>query len=461
MSDRPLTVAEAAASLRRGEVSSVELTTTCIDRANEIDGELGCFLSRFDSTALAAARAADHDFAEGIDRGPLQGIPVAVKDLIASQEGPTTAHSLVPDPPAPAGVDATTVSRLRQGGAVLMGKTSLSEFAFGTPDPDSGLPIPRNPWAVERWPGGSSSGTASGVAAGLFLAGLGSDTGGSIRIPAALCGITGLKPTLGLVPTAGCIPLAWSLDTIGPMARTAEDCEAMLDVLRGKVQSAGQVVDTEPDQGLTGLRIGVERVHHDGRVGVGDEVVHAFEQALAILAEAGAHVDEVVLDHYDEALAATLIITHVEALAHHRANLRDRWGDYGAVTRNLLSHGAFYSGSDYVAAQQVRAVVRHEVDRLFDCRDVIITPTVGAVAPRLDEDLLAFMPLLFTGIWNIAGNPALSIPAGVVESLPVGMQVVGRPYDEHTVLRVGRVFQQRSDWHRRMPELSTSRRPVT
>jgi len=233
----PGSIVEAGAMLRAGQLTSVQLIRTVLARADELDADLGCFLARFDDAALRAAAAADEELAAGIDRGPLHGIPLGIKDLLAAKEGATTAHSLVPSTVAPPGVDAEAVARLRDKGAVIVGKTSLSEYAFGAPDPSSGLPLPRNPWDRERWPGGSSSGTASGLAAGLFLGGLGTDTGGSIRIPAACCGITGLKPTYGRVPKSRCIPLAYSLDTVGPMARTAEDCALLLQAISGPASS--------------------------------------------------------------------------------------------------------------------------------------------------------------------------------------------------------------------------------
>jgi aspartyl-tRNA(Asn)/glutamyl-tRNA(Gln) amidotransferase subunit A len=458
MTALPDTIVEAAACLRAGRLTSVQLIRAVLARADLIDADLGCFLARFDDAALGAAAVADDELAQGIDRGPLHGIPLGIKDLLAAREGPTTAHSLVPSTVAPPGVDAAAVSRLRDHGAVIVGKTSLSEYAFGAPDADSGLPLPRNPWDRERWPGGSSSGTASGLAAGLFLGGLGSDTGGSIRIPAACCGITGLKPTYGRVPKSRCIPLAYSLDTVGPMARSAEDCALLLQAISGPdrsdATSAGEPV---PDYralltgDVAGLRIGVERLHHGSAVGTDAGVLERMEEALVCLEQAGAHIQEIEVDHYDAAEAANLIIVHTEAFAHHVPNLRDRWRDYGSFTRLLLTQGAFVSGADYVQAQRVRSLVRTETRRLLEDVDVIVTPTVGVPAPRLDADFVALMPLFFTGVWNVTGYPALSVPVGLVDGLPVGMQLIGRPFDEGTVLRAGDAYQRRTEWHRMTP----------
>ena len=459
MTSFPTTIVEAGAALRAGELTSVELIRTVLARADKIDADLGCFLARFDDDALSAAATADAELAAGTDRGPLHGIPLGIKDLLAAREGPTTAHSLVPSRVAPPGVDAEAVARLRDRGAVIVGKTSLSEYALGAPDPDAGLPLPRNPWDREHWPGGSSSGTASGLAAGLFLGGLGTDTGGSIRIPAACCGITGLKPTYGRVSKSRCIPLAYSLDTVGPMARTAEDCAVLLQVISGQASSDATSAD-EPVPNyisaltgdLSGVRVGVERVHHGTQVGADPEVVARVEEAVKDLERAGAIVEEITIEHRQIADAATRVIMHTEAFTQHRPTLRDRWHDYGPFTRLLLTHGAFLSAADYVQAQRVRSLVRAEVKQLLKRVDVIVTPTVGVPAPRLDADFVALMPLFFTGVWNLTGNPALSLPVGPVRGLPVGMQIVGRPFAEATVLRVGDAYQRRTDWHRRRPE---------
>jgi len=230
----PSTIADAAAALRSGTLTSAALTTELLARTDALDETLGTYVSRFDDSALVAAAQADADFAAGIDRGPLQGIPIAVKDIIAARAGATTACSKVLDRDWGRGTDAPVVARLRAEGAVITGKTATMEFAMGAPDADGPFPIHRNPWDLDRWPGGSSAGTGTGVSAGLILGGLGSDTGGSVRIPAALCGISGLKPSYGLVPKSGVVPLGYSLDTVGPMARTARDCALILQTIAGE-----------------------------------------------------------------------------------------------------------------------------------------------------------------------------------------------------------------------------------
>ncbi len=354
----------------------------------------------------------------------------------------------------------------RAAGAVIVGKTTLSEYAFGAPDPDAGLPWPRNPWDLERWPGGSSSGTASGLAAGVFAAGIGSDTGGSIRIPAACCGVTGLKPTYGLVPTDRTIPLSWSQDTVGPMATTAADCALVLSAIAHPRPPGTPAADPlapfsgERSGDLTGLRIGVERRHHGEAVGADPEVVRRVEEAVRVLEQAGARVEEVELQHAEAAEAAHMVITHAEAFAAHRPRLRDQWSRYGAFTRLLIAQGAFVSGPEYVQAQRVRTLVTRSVARLFERVDLVVTPTIGIPAPRLDADFLALLPLFFTGYWNLVGTPALSVPVGLVGGMPVGMQLVGRPYEEATVLRAGDAFQRRTSWHLARPPVPGSAPPA-
>ena len=262
--DVPSTIADAAVALRRGALTSVELTTRLLARADAHDSTLGTYVARFDDAALAAAAKADADFAAGVDHGPLQGIPLGVKDIIAAREGATTACSKVLDPEWGRGIDAPVVARLRAQGAVITGKTATMEFAMGAPDADGPFPIHRNPWNVERWPGGSSSGTGTGVAAGLILGGLGSDTGGSVRIPSALCGISGLKTTYGLVPKSGVVPLGYSLDTVGPMARTARDCALILQAIAGPSDDDATSVDRPVPDYAAARRYRVGASHRRG-----------------------------------------------------------------------------------------------------------------------------------------------------------------------------------------------------
>lgn len=457
MSELPLTIGDAAAALRNGALTSVELTQTAIERADRLDSKLGVYLHRMDASALDEARQADADFAKGVDRGPLQGIPLGVKDIIATDNAPTTAQSLVLDPTWGDRGDAPVVARLRAAGAVITGKTTTMEFATGLPDPDKPFPIPRNPWNTGHWPGGSSSGTGAGVAAGLFLGGLGTDTGGSIRGPAAYCAISGLKPTFGRVPKSGCVPLGFSLDHIGPMARSARDCAAMLQIIAGYDPTDPTCRNVPVPEylaaltgTLTGLKIALERENHTRVDGVLPEAVDAFERAVAVLDAGGAQTIEVVIPHYKEIAFASRVQSRSEAAAYHMLDLRTRWLDYGIHTRDAVAQGALYSASDVVQAQRVRQYGKKAIAELMRPFDVMVTLSRGSGAPAVEGltmESYSRKPS-FTPIWNCMGLPALCIPMGFTnDGLPLSLQIVGKPFDEATVLRVGDAFQQVTDWH--------------
>jgi aspartyl-tRNA(Asn)/glutamyl-tRNA(Gln) amidotransferase subunit A len=435
--DGPLaSVHETAARLASGEVTSVELVEALLARADELDPGIGAYLVRFDDEARAAARASDERRAAGTPAGPLDGLPFAAKDLIATREAPVTAQSRVT--PAPFDGDAPCVARLRDGGLVLLGKTTLNEHAIGPIDPDGPFAVPRNPWDTGRWPGGSSSGSAAGVAAGLFPAALGSDTGGSVRIPAAMCGVAGFKPTFGLVDTAGVAPMSWSADTVGPLAPTALDCAVLLDAL------AGPGAPTPPawwEGDLRGVRIGVDTGWR-ATPGLDPDVPVAFDAAVAALAGAGATVVEVELADRVQAGVATFVCTASEAFELHRNDLRDRWQEYGPATRLFLLQGAFLGAADYVRAQRLRAATARRLEVTFAELDVVVSPTVGTAAPAIDADHAAIMQLFFVSLWNAVGYPALSVPmGGGGQGLPLGLQLAGRRGADRTVLAVGAGFE--------------------
>lgn len=460
---RPLTIADAAAAVRRGELTSVELTRRCLATIHTFDDQWGAFLTRFDDRALAAAQSADDTIRSGLDLGPLQGIPLGVKDLITTAEGPTTGQSLVTGPGWVAG-DAPVVARLRAAGMVVVGKTTTMEFGVGRPDPTKAFPVPRNPWNPDRWTGGSSSGAASAVAAGMVLGSLGTDTGGSIRIPAAFCGVTGLKPTYGRVPKSGCIPLGHSLDHIGPLARSARDCALMLEVMAGYDHSDPTSVDrgipaySKALTGdLTGLRIGVDRLTR--YAGTEDPALaDTFAAAVSVLAELGAQIVEIELPHYEELTEVYNVTMSGEALSYHAADLEQHWDDYFAATRHLLGTGVFYSAADYVQAQRIRRVGQKALARLFSELDLVVTPTTSVSAPALDElDRYYSVPglrALHTEYWNAVGNPALSVPMGfAADGMPLGLQIAGPVFDEATVLRAGDAYQRFTEWHLQVPPL--------
>jgi aspartyl-tRNA(Asn)/glutamyl-tRNA(Gln) amidotransferase subunit A len=471
MVDVPSTIAEAAEWLRAGRITAVALTETLLARSHAAQETLAAFITIMDDAALAAARQADADFAAGIDRGPLQGVPLAVKDIIATKDAPTTANSRAMDPAWGAGRDATVITKLREAGSVITGKLGLHEYATGWPDPDTGFRIPKNPWALDRTPGGSSSGTGAAIAGGLILGGLGTDTGGSIRGPAAYCGISGMKQTFGLVSKAGCVPLGYSLDHIGPMAKTARDCAIMLQAMAGFDPADATSVDVavpdmlgKMDGALSGVRIGVPREFFFTLPELDPEVKTAVETAIALMADAGATVVEVNLPHADVAWMAVRITSSCEAYAYHLPDLQTQPEKYGKYARRSLMFSTLFTGSDYVQAQRFRSLFKAECAAVLGPQaDVLVMPTMTDVAPTFaDYDVGASrISPGFTPPWNLTGLPAFSIPCGFSEAgLPIGMQVVGRAFDEPTVFKVADAFQQLTDWHARVPEIAKEAQPV-
>lgn len=459
-----MTIESAAAALRAGTVTSVELTTAALAAADRLDPQLGTWLARFDQQALARAARADAELAAGHDLGPLHGIPIGIKDILATDEGPTTAQSLTLDPTWGDQGDGPVVARLRAAGSVILGKTTTMEYAIGRPDPSKPFPVPRNPWNPERWTGGSSSGSGSAVASGQALGAIGTDTGGSIRLPAAYNGISGHKPTYGLVPKSGCVPLGLTYDHIGPMCRSAWDCAAMLDAIAGPDPSDRTTIDAPPApnlaaiaRGLDGLRIGLitnDRV----RSGSGPATLAALEAAAAELAGGGATVIEVELPYYDELCVGAFLALQAEAFAWHRSTLAARWADYGRPTRLTLAQGALISAGDLVQVERVRQIARRAVREAMDAGniDLLISPTTGHGATAFHgADTDAINPkALHTPAWNATGYPALSVPMGFDgDGLPLGLQIIGRPLADALVLAAGHAYQQATNWHLQLPPL--------
>lgn len=463
----PLTIKDAAEKLRSGVVSSVELTTGFLERISSLNETLGAFVAVTEETALKAAEAADQDFAAGVDHGPLHGIPLAVKDIIATEDAPTTANSRVLDPDWGASGDAPVVARLRAAGSVVLGKSTTSEFAIGLPDPDKGFLIPRNPWNLDHSPAGSSSGTGIAVAAGLALGGLGTDTGGSVRGPAAHNGHTGLKVTFGRVPKNGVAPLGYTLDSVGPMARSAYDCAVMLEVMAGYDPGdryAAQVAVPKYSTMLTGdvrgLRIGVPMPYFYDSPEVNEEVKGAVLATVGVLENAGAEATVVEVPYARQAKEANHVTLVAEAYAYHRNNLVHRWADYGRYTRRTLVRGTLLTAGDYAQAQRFRAYFRRAVAELFASYDVLITPTWPTPAPRSDAQSpeKQLRSVSFTGPWNLTGLPAVALPCGFSSSgLPLSAQIVGRPFAEGTVLRVADAYQRLTDWHLKVPAVTPPR----
>jgi aspartyl-tRNA(Asn)/glutamyl-tRNA(Gln) amidotransferase subunit A len=470
------TILQAARALRSRERSSVELLEETTARADAHDRALGVYISRFDDSARAAAAQADDELAAGVDRGPLHGIPLGVKDIVATADGETTAQSRAFDPAWSDDGDAPAVARLRAAGAVVTGTLSTMELAIGVPDADCGFPLPRNPWNTRAWAGGSSSGAAAGVAAGLFLGALGSDTGGSIRVPAAFCGVSGLKPTYGRVPADGVVPLAWTLDHLGPLARSAWDCGALLEALTGAATAAsastrwvGGAADgrgavggdgflAEAGRSLCGVRIGIERAHHLGRDGEDRALAPTFEQAVRVLRDLGATVVEVEIPRYDEVFAAYWVTMTSEALAAHGERLRARWDDHLRSTRTTIAAGALVSGADYVQAQRMRRAAQRDVAAVLRDVDLVAMPTANQGAPDVaelrDGPPMAVFRRTFTPYWDVVGNPVLALPIGFASNgLPLSMQLAARPWEEALLVRAGDAFQRATEWHLAEPGL--------
>lgn len=457
------TLLETIDALRDRSVTSVALVTEAIERAQRTT-RMGWFHRRFDQEALSRACDIDRRRAAGDDVGQLGGVPIVVKDLLATDDGPTTGGSDVLDPHWGDRGDGSAVRRMRTAGAVLLGKSTTSELGMGTPDadPPPGIAVPRNPWDETRWTGGSSAGSAAAVAGGVVTAAIGTDSGGSIRMPAAFCGVTGLKPTYGRIPKDGVVPMGWSTDHVGPLAVSAADCALLLQIMAGWSADDPASVDVPMQQwertghaDLRGVRVGVDSLTRLGGV-VHPEQPDVFAAAIAELVDAGAQVVEIELPYYAELASAAIVTTLSEALAYHQRDLTGRWADFFASTRSTIGLAAYFTGADYVQAQRLRRTTGDAVASLLRDVDVIATPTASIVATPYDR-LGAFFEsgeffAVYATYWNLLGNPALSVPMGFTgDRLPLGLQLAGAHFDEAAVLRAGAAYQDRTDWHRLRP----------
>jgi aspartyl-tRNA(Asn)/glutamyl-tRNA(Gln) amidotransferase subunit A len=452
--DAPMTIAEAATLIERRRLSPVELTRACLDRIAARDGVLNSFLLLRAEPALAEAAAAEAAIARGTYLGPLHGIPIAHKDIFATAGIRTTAHSKILIDHVPS-EDATTVRRLKEAGTVLLGKLATHEFAIGGPSFDLPWPPPRNPWNPEHFTGGSSSGTAVAVAAGFVLGGTGSDTGGSIRLPAAYCGVTGLKPTYGLVSRAGIIPLAYSMDHAGPLAWTAEDCAILLQAIAGHDPADPASVDRKvPDyraalrEDLRGIRVGVARQFFERDDFAGAEVRAAIETALGVLRQLGAEVREVTLSPPADYGACGWLILFAEAWAVHERTMQERFADYGRILRSRVVLGALLSSADYIQATRLRRSLIREMDAAMAEVDVLVTAVTPGPAPRLDEaGAFVSFERPMTIPFNLTGQPALAARCGIsAAGLPLALQIVGKPFGEATLLAVAHAYEQATPW---------------
>jgi aspartyl-tRNA(Asn)/glutamyl-tRNA(Gln) amidotransferase subunit A len=476
------TVGELRAQLAAREVSALELARRSFARLDALDARLHAFLFTRREAALAEAAESDARRARGEARGPLDGIPIALKDNIVQAGEPATCASRILEGYV-SPFDATAVARLRAAGAVIVGRTNLDEFAMGSSTENSSVGPTRNPWDLARSPGGSSGGSAAAVAAGVVPAALGSDTGGSIRQPAAFCGVVGMKPTYGRVSRFGLVAFASSLDQIGPFARTAEDCALLLGAIAGHdPHDSTSLPEPAPRVELTGdvsgLTLGVLREAEDASPGVRARVL----EAVAELERAGAKVREVSLPHTRYGIAAYYLIATAEAssnLARYdgvRYGRRAAEGDggvtalyertraegFGAEVKRRILLGTYvlsagYYDAYYRKAQQVRTLLRRDFDAAFERCDAVVLPTTPETAFRIGEKssdpLALYLADVFTVSANLAGLPGVSIPCGLDAGLPVGLQILGRPREEGTVLRIADAYQRRTAHHLARPPL--------
>jgi aspartyl-tRNA(Asn)/glutamyl-tRNA(Gln) amidotransferase subunit A len=452
----PLQAASALVHSRRA--SSVDLVRACLDRITRHDRELGAFITLTADSALDEAKRADADLANGVDRGPLHGIPIALKDLYDTAGVRTTAGSRIFADRVPER-DCAVVEKLRAAGAVFLGKLNLHEWALGVTNQNPHFGPACNPWDTTRIPGGSSGGSAIAVASGFCYLSPGSDTGGSIRIPASLCGVAGLKPTYGRISLRGIIPLAWTLDHSGPLARTVGDLAIALNAIAGHDPLDPASVDVASEDYAAGLGDAAK----DVRIilpanfffdDIDPEVDAAVREAARVLTNLGASVTETSLPRVD-LLTAQRAILLTDAAAYHREHLRERAADIGADVLTRLRTGQTFTGTDYAQARRDRDELRREWLAVLREQDIILSPTTPIAAPPRDgQDAVAAAQRLTanTAPFNLTGLPAISIPCGFTKAgLPIGLQLAAGPWREALLLRVARAYEQATPWHERLP----------
>ncbi len=458
-----LTMREAGDLMRSGQLSPVELLRACLDRIEATDDRLHSFVTMMTDDAMEQARTAEAEMLRGNYRGHLHGIPFALKDLYDTVGTRTTSGSYVDLERVPT-VDATTTARLKGAGGVLVGKLAMHEFALGGPDWSTPFEPACNPWNLGHITGGSSSGSGSSVASGQVMGALGSCTGGSIRGPASLCGIVGLKATYGRVSRAGVVTLSWSQDHAGPMTWTVEDTAYMLQAIAGHdpkdpTSSTAPVPDYSASlvEDIKGVTIGLPRHYFfDPDESVSPEVVAVVEKAVAELEALGAKVREVSLPSLDYVRAANSVIMVTEAYAYHEPNLKTIPEKFGDIVRSRFRTGGLLSAGDYLQAQRVRTWARREFAEVMKTVDFLVTPTMTQPAPAFEgyDPTSTVRGRSFTAPFNVTGLPAISVPCGFTETgLPIGMQIVGKPFDEPGVIQAAYTYQQRAGWYKTRPSV--------
>ncbi len=457
------TIAEASRRIAAKDLSPVEFMKDRLAKAQALNPEIHAFIRFTPELALAQAQAAEARQMAGTLRGPLDGIPIAHKDIYETAGIPTTGHSRVLQHHVPK-ADSAAVRAWADGGAVMLGKLATHEFAWGGPSFDLPWPPARNPWDTARFTSGSSSGTGAAVAAGVILGGTGSDTGGSIRGPAALCGTAGIKPTYGLCSRTGVLPLSQSLDTVGPLAWTVEDCAILLDALTGHDPADPSSANRpKPDLltglngGVRGLRIGVIRHFHETDWPVTAGVAAGIADVARTLEGLGATVVEVTLPPLQDFNAAGWLILAADAFAVHEPWLRTKYREYGEYLRERLALAGTITAADYLQAQRRRRELCDAVAKVMQGCDLLLTAAQPGEAPLITVPgkWTSFEVANFTIPFNLTGQPALTVCAGFGEGgLPVGAQLIGRPFEDATVLRAGHAYEQATTWRARRPAMA-------
>lgn len=465
-----LTLSEAASQIQKKELSPLALTRAYADRIQALDPLLNCFITRTLDTALEEARQAEAEIQAGDYRGPLHGIPLTLKDLFETRGVRTTAGSRFFADYFPQ-EDAMVVQKLRNAGAIFLGKTNMHEIALGLTNVNPHYGACHNPWSPERVPGGSSGGSAAAVAAGLCMGSLGSDTGGSVRVPASLCGVVGIKPTFGRTSLRGVLPLSWNLDHVGPLARSVRDAAILLQVIAGYDAQDPASVDAPVPNYLSGLEDGVR----GWKIGLANDTYYSKSdpqvwQAIQAAADVFRHLGAQVIpmefpDSYEAAKANGVMVTS-DAAAFHQERLATRPQDFGADVLMRLQGGAAYSSTEYILARHTQSIFRRRCELLFENIDLMIMPTTAVTAPLIEgPDAIQQARRLtrFTAPFNLAGLPALSLPAGFSEQnsvadkeLPIGLQLVASAWAEARLLRAAYTYEQAAGWYKRRPQLPAS-----
>ena len=462
-----LTISEAAPLIESKQLSPVELVKAHLERIEQTDARLNSFVTLLAEEATEAAAASEAEIQNGDHRGLLHGIPIGLKDLYYTKGIRTTIGSKIMRDFIPE-YDAAVTERFRDAGAILVGKLQMHEFALGATSENPHDGPAHNPWDTMRITGGSSGGSGSSVAAGQCMAALGSDTGGSVRIPASACGIVGLKPTFGRISRIGVFPLANSLDTVGPMTRTVRDTAIVMNAVAGYDERDQSSAD-RPDedftrllgQDISGLRIGVPQDYFYDMID--DEVSAAVQKAARKLKELGAHVEECSIPALNDSISISGTILLTEAAEIHLDNLRERADDFDPAVRGRLEEGAMTPAVSYIAAQRARTEFNRAIAEAMQTYDILLAPTTALGAPKLgdrvvdvggvQEAKLAIMPRL-TRPHNICGIPTVSVPCGFTsDGLPIGMQLAARSFEDALALQVADAYEQATDWHTRHPAL--------